>query len=46
MIGTVADVLQAPMTVLGIGGVLVGLGILLSGIRPRREADTDRQERQ
>lgn len=37
MIETVTELLKAPMTVLGAGGVLIGAGILLSGIRPRRD---------
>lgn len=43
MIETVADVLKAPMAVLGVGGVLIGVGILLSGVRPGEENDTDRE---
>lgn len=41
MIETVADVFKAPMTVLGAGGVLIGAGILLSGMRPRRDTDPE-----
>lgn len=43
MIETVADVLKAPMAVLGVGGVLIGVGILLSGIRPGGGEDRERQ---
>lgn len=44
MMETVAVLLKAPMAVLGVGGVLIGVGILLSGIRPGGDEDRESQQ--
>lgn len=44
MIETVADLLLAPLTILGAGGVLIGLGLLLSGVRSGEDADRERKQ--